>query len=173
MKSLKWWKEKLLKPWKDKYWHARVTLCKNNICTRFIVSRLVAITFIPNPDNLPFVCHKDETIIDGLLDNSVKNLWWGTSKDNSIDCHRKWRWNDYFKLNNPKFSKWKFWKDHNRSKSISQYTKDWEFIKQWGSIMEAQRKLWINNSNISQCCQWKWKYKTAWWFIWKYTLTSE
>lgn len=44
----------------------------------FLIHRLIALTFIPNPLNLPEVNHKN-----GLkIDNSVDNLEWCTSKYN-------------------------------------------------------------------------------------------
>ena len=42
------------------------------------VHRLVAQTFIPNPDNLPVVLHKD----NDPLNNHVSNLKWGTQSEN-------------------------------------------------------------------------------------------
>lgn len=51
------------------------------------VHRLVALTFIPNPDNKPFVCHKD----DNPINNKVDNLFWGTPSDNNKDCWDKGR----------------------------------------------------------------------------------
>lgn len=36
------------------------------------VSRLVAITFLPNPENKPCVCHKD----NNPLNNHISNLYW-------------------------------------------------------------------------------------------------
>ena len=52
----------------------------------FLVHRLVAMTFIPNPHDLPEVNHKDEN----PLNNSVENLEWCTSKyNNNYGTHRE------------------------------------------------------------------------------------
>lgn len=39
--------------------------------------RLVALAWIPNPNNYPIVCHKDNVVTH----NWYKNLYWGTQKD--------------------------------------------------------------------------------------------
>lgn len=44
------------------------------------VHRLVAMTFIPNPNNLPYINHKSGNVTD----NSVDNLEWITNKDNQL-----------------------------------------------------------------------------------------
>ena len=49
---------------------------KNHVC---LVHRLVAETFLPNPNNLPIVNHIDECAVH----NSVDNLEWVSYKDNS------------------------------------------------------------------------------------------
>lgn len=59
--------------------YKRVYLYKNGIRKGFRVHRLVAQAFIPNPDNLPEVNHRDED----KLNNSVDNLEWCTAKYNS------------------------------------------------------------------------------------------
>jgi len=51
------------------------------------IHRLVAEAFIPNPDNLPFVCHRD----DDVMNCTVQNLFWGTHKDNMKDRQKKGR----------------------------------------------------------------------------------
>lgn len=128
------------------------------------IHRLVAQHFIPNPNNLPLVCHKDETLDENwLLYNWSDNLFWGTHKDNTQDMYKKWRDNSIFIHNHP--HKWVFWKDHPRSKAILQYSFNREFIKEFESITEASRILWITASNITVCCNKEWK--TAWWFRWK------
>ena len=55
-----------------------VSLGSNNNFKSMLVHRLVAQAFIPNPDNLPCVNHKDET----RNNNDVRNLEWCTQKYN-------------------------------------------------------------------------------------------
>lgn len=42
------------------------------------IHRLVALAYIPNPENKPCVCHKD----NNKHNNHYKNLYWGTYKEN-------------------------------------------------------------------------------------------
>lgn len=69
---------------RDGYHH--VTIYVNGTPKYSVVSRLVAIAFIPNPENKPEVNH-----IDGNKDNNnVSNLEWNTTKEN---IHHAWRTN--------------------------------------------------------------------------------
>ncbi len=61
---------------KDGYLH--VILYKNNKQKTHTIHRLVAIAFIPNPDNLPEVNHKDGVKINCRKDN----LEWCTKEEN-------------------------------------------------------------------------------------------
>ena len=62
---------------------------QNRIYTQ--VSRLVAITWVPNPDNKPYVCHKD----NDPTNNYYKNLYWGTQSENiqQMVNDRRSQWN--------------------------------------------------------------------------------
>jgi hypothetical protein len=56
-----------------------VSLSKNSISRKLMVHRLLAISFIDNPENKKFINH-----IDGdKLNNSLSNLEWCTSKENT------------------------------------------------------------------------------------------
>lgn len=55
-----------------------IPLCRNGVYKRLKIHRLVALAFIPNPDNLPEVSHLDET----RTNNRVDNLVWSSHKDN-------------------------------------------------------------------------------------------
>jgi len=159
------WREIILKSWKDNKWRSRICIYNNNIKTYYNIHRITGIHFIPNPYNLPCVCHKDETLDENWrLYNWAENLFWGTYKDNTQDMVKKWRANNHLQLRNP--NKWKFWKDHFNSKIVYQYSLDWEFIREWWSARDVLKDLWISNSNISICC--RWKTKTAGGFIWRY-----
>lgn len=71
----------LLIPTKTKYGHEYVTLYRNGKKYRRYVHRLVAETFIPNPNNYPVVRHLNSC----PFDNAADNLSWGTQKDNIED----------------------------------------------------------------------------------------
>lgn len=163
-KNWSWWhKWKIIIPW----WSGKylfVYLYSKWKRKSQLIHRLVAKAFIPNPDNKPFVCHKDETLVNWRLNNSADNLWWGTNSENILDCHKKWTANNHLQNNHP--MKWKFWPENIKSISVLQFEKNWKFVKEWKWIHEIQRQLGIWHQNISKVCT-GWR-NTAWWFIWKY-----
>ena len=75
---------KELKLQMDKGGYAIVRLSKNGIYKMMKVHRLVADAFLPNPDNLPQVHHKNHD----RKDNRVHNLKWVTSAEQRDDHWR-------------------------------------------------------------------------------------
>ena len=63
---------KIMSPNTNRYGYKYINLCKDGIIKTKTIHRLVAQVFIPNPDNLPEVNHKDED----KTNNSVDNLEW-------------------------------------------------------------------------------------------------
>lgn len=86
IKSLHWGKEKLLKQVirNNNYPYYFVGLLKNGKRKYFAVHRLVAMMFIPNPNNYEQVDHLD----GNKLNNNVENLEWVTPKENT---NRAWQ----------------------------------------------------------------------------------
>lgn len=72
-------KEHLLTPRKITHGYLSIMLYKKGKPKNYKIHRLVAQAFIPNPDNLPEVNHKDED----KTNNCVDNLEWCTHKYNS------------------------------------------------------------------------------------------
>ena len=70
---------KILKPMAQQNGYLIVTLHKNGIRRNFLIHRLVAAAFIPNPDKKPQVNHLSED----KLNNSVENLEWCSAKENT------------------------------------------------------------------------------------------
>lgn len=70
--------KKFLAAWKVNNRYLAVTLRKDGQKTNCLVHRLVALTYLSNPDNLPQVNHKDEDITH----NWINNLEWCSASYN-------------------------------------------------------------------------------------------
>lgn len=68
-----------IKPFYSKGGYVRVKLNYGDRSKKVMVHRLVALAFIPNPDNKPQVDH----INRNRADNRVENLQWVTAKENA------------------------------------------------------------------------------------------
>lgn len=143
-----------LKPIAQNNGYYSVALWKNKKPTSILIHRLVAETFIPNPENKACVNH-----IDGNKHNNcVSNLEWNTYSENNLHAFKtglkKPTWLGKTGKNNP------------NSKIVLQI-KDCRIIAEYYGAHEAQRKTGVDFRWISSCCHkkcdtaggYKWKYK--------------
>lgn len=147
MKSLNYrrtGKEGILKAVKDKDGYLRVQLWKDGKRKMYAVHRLVAQAFLPNPNNLPIINHKDEN----KQNNKVENLEWCNISYNNI-------YNGRAKKVAEKLSK-----------PVIAIDKINGLILEFPSAHEASRQTGIAQSHINACC--KGKRKSCGGFYWMY-----
>lgn len=155
------YKGKILKPIVDKKGYLRVGLSKNNKILTKQVHRLVALAFIPNPENKPTVNHKK-----GIkTDNRVSQLEWSTYKEQTQHAIKTGliNFNDRMYINSNKKAIEK------TRKPIEQYDLQGNFIAKYIGVNEAQRVTKINN--ISRCLTGKKKQVGN--YIWRYADESD
>lgn len=130
--------------------HLTVWLYKNGKGKCWLVHRLVAIAFLPNPDNLPFINHKDEI----PYHNNVENIEWCTPAYNNNYGTIKERMSKVL-LNRKDLSVPVIRIDSTGKK------------KEYVSMQDASRKNGLPEPNIWKCCQgmrhtcggYSWTYK--------------
>lgn len=118
-----------------------------------MIHRLVAQTFIPNPENKRTVNHKDGNI----KNNNLSNLEWATHSENHLHAYR------VLKRTPPNLGK--TGERNGKSKPVNQYDLSGNFIKRWDSINLAEIYLG-NKTHISECCLGKRKKSKG--YVWKY-----
>lgn len=110
-----------LKPWVTPDGYLRVDLKYE----KKFIHRLVAKAYIPNPDNLPCINHKDEN----KLNNCVDNLEWCTVAYNNAYGEHQQRC------------------DYGRGKAVIAF-KDGEYFNRYDSISQAAKDLDADPSEI-------------------------
>jgi len=140
--------------------YGKVWLSRNNEKERAIVSRVIAETFIPNPENKPFVDHIDTN----KRNNCIENVRWVTARENGNNKTTL----DHFKIANGGANARYFGKfgiEHNKSKPVVCINSGRIF----GSAREAERLTGISRVIIGLQCrngnrvhpiQWRWASST-------------
>ena len=153
-------KSKLMNPSTNIDGYLKVNLWKNRKRKTCLVHRLIAETFLPNPENLPQVNHIDEDKTnnfvflneDGTVNKEKSNLEWKSPKDNNNHGTR-----------NERISKTQT--NGIRSKKVLQLSLSGELIREWESTNECGRNG-FNQSAVSACCRGERKSHKG--FIFKY-----
>ena len=123
------------------------SLTKDGKTTQYKVHRLIAMAFIPNPENKPQINHKNGVKDDNRLDD----LEWATSKENTIHAHKSG-----------------LCKKKGRAYPVAQLDDFGNFIKVFDSARSAALLIKKSDSNLSKICRkgygtcggYKWKYIT-------------
>ena len=120
----------------------------------FLVHRLVAMAFIPNPNNYPIINHKDVN----PLNNSVNNLEWCSFRYNCVynDAHKKRGAKLKGRESHNKYKS----ANNNKNKILHMYSPNDELQKDYGSIGECAKYL----SDLFNK-----KYTAVYTMIWKVT----
>lgn len=118
---------------------------------RYRVHRLVAMTFLENPEKKTQVNHKD----GNKTNNSVSNLEWATPQENMRHAYA----NGLKEIN---YSQ----KGYKNPKAVIQCDLNGNEIRRYKSIKDAERITGIDNSGIAKAC--KGIYKTQKGFKWRY-----
>ena len=156
-------KPKMMEPFDNGHGYLCVNLSKNGETKLLRIHRLVAQTFLPNPENKPYINHKIEgdegkkinMVIfneDGTVDKKRTTIEWVTPKEN----------NDYG-TRNERAAKTKI--NGKKSKKVLQFTLTGEFIREWPSTAECGRNG-FDQGAVAACCRgkkpqykgFKWQY---------------
>lgn len=147
---------KILKQTINSHGYPCVTIKYSDGSQKVIMThRLVALTFIPNPENKPQINH-----IDGdKTNNSVSNLEWCTASENL-----KHAFNTGL---NKGGSPWlgKSGRLHPNSRPVQAYDKSNNLIAEYESISLAAKAMGISDSHICSCLNGR--RKSAGGYIWK------
>ena len=152
-------KAELMTPSDNGYGYFKVGLSKNGKTKNCYVHRLIAETFLPNPEGKPCINHKIEgdegkkinMVIfneDGSIDKERTSIEWVTYKEN----------NDYATRNERTAKA--------LSKPVLQLSLSGDLIREWPSIHECGRNG-FDSGHVSACCNGKQKTHKGFRFMYK------
>jgi hypothetical protein len=134
-----------------------VNLSRCNKVQWFFVHRLVALAFIPNPNNYPQVNHIDEC----RTNNNVKNLEWVTQSQNNKHGTAIQRQIQHRHESDPHRKIWKAAAMKHAKKCSWRNKADNSIIKRYNSLTDAAENSGISITTILNQCKGKRKSRTS------------
>lgn len=131
--------------------YLRFSLFKNGKHQRYLAHRLVAKSFVANPNQYPEINHINENV----KDNYVENLEWCTHKQNINYGSRNKKVSMALKNN------------QNSAKRVQNI----DTLNIYDSLTKAEKETGISKAQICLCC--KFKAKTAGGYHWRYVEKGE
>lgn len=146
-------KERILRYSDNTRGYLVVDLIKEGRQMKHYIHRLVAKTFLPNPNNMPEVNHKDED----KLNNCVDNLEWCSSS-----------YNLKYGTRGKRISASKISSHRCGGRSVKQMTLDGKEIARYDSVHFAEKATGINEASIYKVCKGTYDVVTAGGYRWSY-----
>lgn len=131
-----------MKPFTDRYGYLCINMSQNGHLRKAQVHRIMALAFIPNPDNLPCINHKDEN----KKNNNIDNLEWCTVYYN----------NHY----NGRYERTKY-----PGHKCAAYRDDGTLVGEFRSVTQAAKIVGVNRTTIDRCL--RGIQNTSGGYIWK------
>lgn len=133
--------------------YVQIRLNHNGKADNWLLHRLVAVTFIQNPNGLPQINHKDENKDNNLVDNlewctNSYNRHYGSGYERSVIKH------DYIKL------------AEQNKRLVQQYNREGKLLATWKGLRSAETATGVGEANIRRCCYGR--GKSAGGYVWKY-----
>ena len=160
----------LMNPGKTSNGYLRVKLWKNRKRKYCLVHRLVAFTFLPNPENKPYINHKIEgkkgktmNMVffneDGTVDKERTSIEWVTPKENNDYGTRNERAGKAISKAKKGITNGK------KSKQVLQLSLSGDLIREWPSTAECGRNG-FDSGAVCKCCNGKLPHYKG--FLWMY-----
>jgi hypothetical protein len=157
---------RMLNPYINECGYQKISLCVDKKTKSFSLHRLIALNFIPNPENKPTIHHKNKI----RNDNRIENLEWATMSEQNISINKIIKVKSNFSSKVDCRSILKINCDNNniidKYNSIKDAAK-WVFDNNLANVLEFNR---LSSSIISSkiCAVANNKRNRAYGFFWKY-----
>lgn len=118
----------------NKKWYHHISMKREGKTLHFLAHRWVAQAFIPNPENKPFINHKNAI----KSDNRVENLEWCTNKENMQHA------GSLGLIKSPRHNKGRYGGNSTSAKKVLKLSKQMVPICVYGSVLDAANELGVN-----------------------------